>query len=241
MEEIKGTAFEIIVQVNELKQVKKRIYECPNGNRFYLNKFGFTPVEIWNSESIRRELSGEIDKLKSEVNKLKIELDESDYQLVHLKNKAAKVKVDIKPKEDSVPKIKQVAQVAKNPIKHLNRLLFAAKRRELLQKKKFLCANELISNVRNQVFHKELTLEGVYEQLDLLGDSIRDINKQHADENLVLYRNNYNEIPSVEESESESKYTDDDMKNCFNESRLTHPMLGFKHTTFDEYIKNKGK
>jgi hypothetical protein len=37
--------------------------------------------------------------------------------------------------------------------------------------------------------------------------------------------------------QSEKKWADEDMKECFNESRLTHPMIGFKHTTFKEYLQ----
>jgi len=33
------------------------------------------------------------------------------------------------------------------------------------------------------------------------------------------------------------KYTVEDMEKCFNESRLTHPVIGFKHTNFAEYLK----
>jgi hypothetical protein len=32
-------------------------------------------------------------------------------------------------------------------------------------------------------------------------------------------------------------FTLEQMKDCFEESRLTHPMIGFKHNTFEEYIK----
>lgn len=32
-------------------------------------------------------------------------------------------------------------------------------------------------------------------------------------------------------------FTLDDMKQCFEESRLTHCMTGFKHDTFNDYIK----
>ncbi len=31
-------------------------------------------------------------------------------------------------------------------------------------------------------------------------------------------------------------YTEEDLKNAFEESRLTHPMVGFKHDTFEQYI-----
>ena len=29
-----------------------------------------------------------------------------------------------------------------------------------------------------------------------------------------------------------------DMKRCFEQSRLTNPMIGFKHDTFEDYIKS---
>lgn len=37
--------------------------------------------------------------------------------------------------------------------------------------------------------------------------------------------------------QSKYKFTEEDMRNCFEQSRLTHPMVGFKHDTFDEYLK----
>ena len=40
----------------------------------------------------------------------------------------------------------------------------------------------------------------------------------------------------VVESSLPKKYTSDDMENCFFESRLTHPIVGFKHDTFSEFI-----
>lgn len=34
-----------------------------------------------------------------------------------------------------------------------------------------------------------------------------------------------------------AKYTEDDMRKCFEQSRLKHPMAWFKHDTFEDYIK----
>ncbi len=36
-------------------------------------------------------------------------------------------------------------------------------------------------------------------------------------------------------------YTEVEMRDCFNESRLTHPMVGFKFDTFEDYLKSKQK
>ena len=36
-------------------------------------------------------------------------------------------------------------------------------------------------------------------------------------------------------------FTEEDMRKCFDESRLTHPMVGFKHDTFDSYLKSISK
>lgn len=36
----------------------------------------------------------------------------------------------------------------------------------------------------------------------------------------------------------EPKYTTEDLKNCFEQSRLTHPMVGFKHDTFEDLIES---
>ena len=33
----------------------------------------------------------------------------------------------------------------------------------------------------------------------------------------------------------------EDLREAFEESRLTHPMLGFKHQTFEEYYNEKYK
>jgi|JI9StandDraft_1071089.scaffolds.fasta_scaffold382813_2 hypothetical protein len=32
-------------------------------------------------------------------------------------------------------------------------------------------------------------------------------------------------------------FTIEDLRKCFDESRLTHPMVGFKHDTFDQYLE----
>jgi hypothetical protein len=32
-------------------------------------------------------------------------------------------------------------------------------------------------------------------------------------------------------------FTIDDLRRCFEESRLTHPMAGFKHDTFEQYFE----
>lgn len=42
---------------------------------------------------------------------------------------------------------------------------------------------------------------------------------------------------SEEPANNNSKqFTLEDMRNCFAESKLTHSMFGFKHSTFKEYI-----
>ena len=35
-----------------------------------------------------------------------------------------------------------------------------------------------------------------------------------------------------------TKERDEAVRNAFNESRLTHPMVGFKHDTFEDYLKS---
>lgn len=42
---------------------------------------------------------------------------------------------------------------------------------------------------------------------------------------------------SPPDSNKVKKYTVEDMEKCFNESRLTHAVIGFKHTNFAEYLK----
>ncbi len=39
----------------------------------------------------------------------------------------------------------------------------------------------------------------------------------------------------------EKLYTQEQMLNCFNESRLTHPMVGFKHDSFSAYLDSLEK
>lgn len=36
-------------------------------------------------------------------------------------------------------------------------------------------------------------------------------------------------------------YTEADLRDAFEQSRLTHPMVGFKHDTFEDYLKWKGE
>lgn len=40
------------------------------------------------------------------------------------------------------------------------------------------------------------------------------------------------------QKQAEKEYTLEDIRKAFEESRLTHPMIGFKHETFEEYIKS---
>lgn len=42
----------------------------------------------------------------------------------------------------------------------------------------------------------------------------------------------------VMEEINKDSYSLDDMKRCFEESRFTHPMTGFKHTDFEEFISS---
>lgn len=44
-----------------------------------------------------------------------------------------------------------------------------------------------------------------------------------------------------EAKEFQRYYTYDDLKEAFEESRLTHPMVGFKHDTFNDYLKWRNK
>lgn len=39
-------------------------------------------------------------------------------------------------------------------------------------------------------------------------------------------------------NDNSKQFTLEDMKHAFAESRLTHPMLGFKHSTFEDYIES---
>lgn len=39
----------------------------------------------------------------------------------------------------------------------------------------------------------------------------------------------------------EKPYTESDMRKCFEESRLTQPLIGFKYDTFEDFLKLKDK
>lgn len=41
----------------------------------------------------------------------------------------------------------------------------------------------------------------------------------------------------VLEDQKDYEFTVTDMFKCFQQSRLTNPMVGFKHDTFDDYLK----
>ncbi len=169
--EIKGTAFEIIAQVNNLKQVKGNVFQDEKGSRYYMNKLGFTPIEIWNSESIRYELTNVIDKLKSKNNRLKTELDESDYNLCTLKNNIESI----------------IAKIRKKCKDHFDTSISKSKRKELLYKKKNDYLNNLITKMRSSIFHGRIQLDDVKKELDSIGDSMKLINKEHTNENKSLF------------------------------------------------------
>lgn len=44
--------------------------------------------------------------------------------------------------------------------------------------------------------------------------------------------------PLEEEIEIDHLFTINDMCRCFEQSRLTHPMAGFKHDTFEDYLNS---
>jgi hypothetical protein len=44
------------------------------------------------------------------------------------------------------------------------------------------------------------------------------------------------ELREIVRNKIKNEFTLDDMLKCFEESRLTHPMIGFKHLTFEEYL-----
>ena len=41
----------------------------------------------------------------------------------------------------------------------------------------------------------------------------------------------------VVEEESTKEFTKEDMEECFNQSRLTHPMIGFKYKDMEEWLE----
>lgn len=58
--------------------------------------------------------------------------------------------------------------------------------------------------------------------------------KKYFDVNLIKEFINY----TPPDPNKVKKYTEEDMEKCFIESRLTHPIIGFKHTNFSEYLKS---
>ena len=174
--EIKGTAFEIIADVNGLKHVKGRVYECPKGDRFYLNKLGFTHVEIYNAESVKFVLSDEIEKLKKQNNNLKIELDDLDFRYVTLKNSI----------ESKIKKAKEKI------LAHCDVRVHQANRREVLQKKRFAFAHDLILKVRSSIFHNDMIIDNILVDLDSFCQAMIDIKSQHTNENKELFSSKKN-------------------------------------------------
>ena len=60
-------------------------------------------------------------------------------------------------------------------------------------------------------------------------DSTKTLNK--------LFKQGINPTPFVK-TNNEKMFTLAQMKHCFEQSRLTHPMLGFKHLNFNEYLNS---
>lgn len=53
------------------------------------------------------------------------------------------------------------------------------------------------------------------------------------------FRSVLSEIKNLNKNIEEKTYTESDMRKCFEESRLTHPLIGWKHQTFEEYLNEK--
>jgi len=82
---------------------------------------------------------------------------------------------------------------------------------------------EFEKNIKTNLFAREFSLSQILNNRGLIGATIEET---------------INEMKKLDESaNSKKKYTKEDMRNCFNESRLTHPMMGFKHETFEYYFK----
>lgn len=68
---------------------------------------------------------------------------------------------------------------------------------------------------------------------------IEELKYELATSNAQLLTTNTVIIPSIQSQLSEvTKERDEAVRNAFNESRLTHPMVGFKHDTFEDYLKS---
>lgn len=68
MEGIEGTAFEIIAKVNGLIQIKDNIFKCVEGKKYYLDKFGFHPVETYNSKEVEKEFTKKLRSFRDSLN-----------------------------------------------------------------------------------------------------------------------------------------------------------------------------
>jgi hypothetical protein len=77
---------------------------------------------------------------------------------------------------------------------------------------------------QNQLNFREMKQTAV----EWLAETLRFANKD-------LYAEMYEHIEQAKEMEKEQ------IINAFEESRLTHPMIGFKHETFKDYYKKTFK
>lgn len=90
---IEGTPLEIIANANNLKQIRKsNIFTDSKGQKFILNKLGFSHVEIYNAQTLKEESEAEIKRLKSKIIELETQIDDLEYRLIEsdVTNKAEK-------------------------------------------------------------------------------------------------------------------------------------------------------
>jgi hypothetical protein len=84
--DISGTVFETIARQTGLVHHKDKIFISDSGEKFIITKFGFMPVEIYNAEILRSEISKLKKNKESEINLLKTELDDLTFQVSEQEN-----------------------------------------------------------------------------------------------------------------------------------------------------------
>ena len=170
--EIKGTAFEIIAQVNKLKQVKGNVFQNEKGERYFLNKFGFTPIEIWESETIKSKLSIEINDLKTQNINLKSELDDLDY-LLQMSGVLDGTKIMKSP------------EIHKNK-RHLKYMILHLERRNILIEEDLKFKTNLINEISYNISNNNTSIDEVMIQIVDSRSNFKDYEIGHKEINRKL-------------------------------------------------------
>lgn len=85
----------------------------------------------------------------------------------------------------------------------------------------------------NAVKQQLMSEYGIDGKFDCFAQAMKEILGLYDTNPSIVYKNGCDGMET-------NKYTYDDLRECFEESRLTNPMVGFKYDSFEEYI-NKNK